>query len=258
MELHAMGIGYRHDADFHISRPNGSGDWLLLIFRTAAFVTDGGVRSEVSRDSVVLYTKNAPQDYGANGGEYVNDWVHFGCGENDIFFERLDIPFNTPVPLQSAAAVENTLWQLKLESVSDTPKSRECCDLLLRLLIAQALSGGKNKPDHPYSESLRRIRAEIYGDPASSRTIEELAALVPLSPSYFQTLYRRQFGVSCYEDVLRAKTGLAKYYLENTAMSVKEIAGLCGFANDEHFMRQFRKRTGMTAIEWRRDSDRIS
>lgn len=249
-----MGIGYRHDADFRISRPTGAGDWLLLIFRTAAFVTVDGVRCEVAPDTVILYTKDAPQDYGAMGIEYVNDWVHFGCGENEIFFERSDIPLNVPMPLQSAAAVENALLQLKQESVSDMPKSRECCDLLLRLLIVQALSGSQSKPEPLYSESLRSIRAEIYGDPAANRTIEGLAALVPLSPSYFQTLYRRQFGVSCYEDVLRAKTGLAKYYLENTAMSVKEIAGLCGFANDVHFMRQFRKRTGRTAAEWRRDA----
>ena len=73
-----------------------------------------------------------------------------------------------------------------------------------------------------------------------------------LSASYFQTLYRAEFGVSCYEDVLRAKTGLAEYYLANTDMQVREIAALCGFENDVHFMRQFRKRTGSTALEYRR------
>ena len=54
------------------------------------------------------------------------------------------------------------------------------------------------------------------------------------------------------EDVLRAKTGLAEYYLANTDMQVREIAALCGFENDVHFMRQFRKRTGSTALEYRR------
>ena len=83
-----------------------------------------------------------------------------------------------------------------------------------------------------------------------------MAARLALSPSYFQTLYRAEFGVSCYEDVLRAKTSLAQYYLANTSMTVRQIAMLCGFENDVHFMRQFRKRTGQTALQYRRSVSR--
>ena len=41
MKLHAMGIGYRHDENFRIFRPEGSGDNLLVIFRTPAFAVVG-------------------------------------------------------------------------------------------------------------------------------------------------------------------------------------------------------------------------
>lgn len=255
MKLHAMGVGYRHDRDFHIIRPDGSGDNLLVVFRTPAFVISGGERADVPADTAVLYSKTAPQDYGAAGIDYVNDWVHFECDENDIFFERLNIPFDTPSPVSSVSGAENALQLLKLESVSDTPKSRECTDLLLRLLIAQTLGGGE-APSAPHSEGLKRLRAEIYGSPSENFTVEGMAERLALSPSYFQTLYRAEFGVSCYEDVLRAKTQLAQYYLANTAMTVREISGLCGFENDVHFMRQFRRRTGMTALEYRRSVSR--
>ena len=229
MKLHAMGIGYHHDKDFHITRPDGSGDDLLVIFRTPAFVTVDGERIEVPPDAAVLYTKTAPQDYGAVGMDYINDWVHFECDENDIFFERLNIKFNAPTPVSSISGAESAL----------------------RLLIAQTL-GGAEVPSAPHSEKLRMLRAEIYGSPSERFTVEGMAARLALSPSYFQTLYRAEFGVSCYEDVLRAKTSLAQYYLANTSISVREIAQLCGFENDVHFMRQFRKRTGQTALEYRR------
>lgn len=255
MKLHAMGIGYHHDKDFHITRPDGSGDNLLVIFRTPAFVTVDGERIEVPPDAAVLYTKTAPQDYGAAGMDYINDWVHFECDENDIFFERLNIRFGVPAPVSSISGAESALRLLKLESVSDTPKSRECTDLLLRLLIAQTL-GGAEVPSAPHSEKLRMLRAEIYGSPSERFSVEGMAARLALSPSYFQTLYRAEFGVSCYEDVLRAKTSLAQYYLANTSMTVREIALLCGFENDVHFMRQFRKRTGQTALEYRRSVSR--
>lgn len=253
MKLHAMGIGYRHDGGLHIVRPEGSGDNLLVIFRTPAFVITGGIRTEVPADTAVLYAQTAPQDYGAVCDDYVNDWVHFECDENDVFFGRLNISFNTPVPVSSMSGAASALQLLKLESVSDTPRSRECTDLLLRLLIAQTLGGGE-PPATPHSEKLKRLRAEIYGAPSERFTVEGMAAKLALSPSYFQTLYRSEFGVSCYEDVLCAKMSLAEYYLENTTMTVREIAGLCGFENDVHFMRLFRKRTGMTALEFRRVS----
>ena len=251
MKLHAMGIGYRHDRDFSISRPAGSGDDLLVIFRTPAFVVSGGERRELAAGSAVLFKKDAPQYYGAVGVDYVNDWVHFECDEADVFFDRLGIRFNEPVSGVPDSA-ESILELLKLESVSDSPKSRECSELLIRLLIAEVFGGSGGEPGSPHSEGLRRLRAEIYGSPAEKYTIEEMAARLSLSPSYFQTLYRAQFGVSCYEDVLRARTGLAEYYLANTGVPVKEIAALCGFDNDVHFMRQFRKRTGLTALGYRR------
>lgn len=255
MELHAMGIGFRHDRWFHIIRPEGSGDNLLLVFRTPAFVIADGERVEVPAETAILYKNTATQDYGAAGVDYVNDWAHFECDENDVFFERLNIPFNVPVPVGSVSGAENAFRLLKLESMSDTPKSRECTDLLLRLLIAQTLGAGET-PSAPHSEGLKRLRAEIYGSPGECYTVENMAARLSLSPSYFQTLYRAEFGVSCYEDVLRAKTELAEYYLANTLMTVREISGLCGFENDVHFMRQFRRRTGMTALEYRRSVSR--
>ncbi len=261
MLLHSMGTNYRHGRDFRIYRPEGSGDNLLLIFRTPAFVTTAGETAIVPADTVMLYAKAAPQNYGAAGEVYINHWVHFECDENDPFFERLNIPFNRPVPLSSAPPAEELLELLRIESVSNTPKSRECTGLLLRLLIAQTLAkcdnGGEN-PGNVHSDGLKRLRAEIYGNPAGKYTVKELARRLSVSPSYFQALYRGEFGVSCYEDVLRAKTGLAQYYLVNTRMTVREISELCGFENDVHFMRQFRQRTGQTALEYRGSAASVS
>lgn len=253
MKIHAMGTGYRHESDFHIVRPNGSGDNLLVIFKTPAFAVADGNRVDVPADTAILYRKNAPQDYGACGVEYINHWIHFECDENDVFFDSLGIVFNRPAPVAEVSAVENLLELLRIESLSDTMKSRECCALLLRLVIAQALAGSGGRCGNPHSGELKRLRAEIYGAPGKRFSISEMAEGLSLSPSYFQTLYRSEFGVSCYEDVLRAKTGLAEYYLSGTTMTVREIAELCGFDNDVHFMRQFRKRTGKTALEYRRN-----
>lgn len=250
MQLHSMGIGYRHDGSFSINRPNGSGDNLLLIFCTPAYVVTDGKREEYPAGSAVLYSKGTPQIYGGTGEEYIDHWVHFDCSENDIFFDKTGVEFDRPLSVPSIADAERVLELLRLESVSGG--GSECVDLLLRLLIAKTAGKGANSPKNHHSDRLRSLRAEIYGNPAGHFTVEELARKIPLSPSYFQTLYKSEFGVSCYEDILAAKTQLAEYYLKNTALSVSAVAELCGYENDVHFMRQFKQRTGKTPLAIRK------
>lgn len=75
MKLHAMGIGYRHDENFRIFRPEGSGDNLLVIFRTPAFAVVGNVRVELPADSAVLYKKPPFR----NTGRLVSSMSTTGC-----------------------------------------------------------------------------------------------------------------------------------------------------------------------------------
>lgn len=72
-----------------------------------------------------------------------------------------------------------------------------------------------------------------------------------LSPSYFQALYKKNFGISCYEDILSAKIRTGQYYLSTTDIAVKEISNLCGYGNEISFMKIFKKRTGLTPSEYR-------
>ena len=251
MTLHAMGIGYPHDGAFNIVRENGSGDNLLLIFKTPAFLVCGGKEIAVAKDSAVLFSKGAPQIYRAAGERYVNHWVHFECAEDDIFFERVGARFNVPVAVPSVSSAESVLELLSAESITSDKNSGECADLLIRLLIAKTVGSAGSAGQSAHSERLRSLRAEIYGNPAGKFTVEQLAKRLMLSPSHFQALYKQEFGTSCYEDVLKAKSELAAYYLLNTTLTVRRIAELCGYDNSVHFMRQFRKRMGITALEYR-------
>lgn len=251
MELHAMGISYRHDEDFCIDRPDGSGDNLLLIFKTPAFVASGNTEIAVSENSAVVYAKGTPQIYGASGGEYVNHWVHFDCDETDIFFERAGICFDRPFSVGSLASAESLLELLSVESVSEDRRAGECADLLLRLLFLKLGTDGTRTAPKPHRDDLQRLRADIYSTPSGRYKIDDSAAKVLLSPSHFQAAYKAEFGVSFGEDVIRARIAAAKRYLKTTSLSVREIAELCGYENDVHFIRQFKKRTGMTATEFR-------
>ena len=238
MKLHSLGMDYHHDKDFHIERPSGSGE---------------SGYTDIPADSAILYSKDYPQYYCAAGEEYINHWIHFDIENGEGFLNRVRLPMNTVFHVSDMASVENIMMQINLENVSENPNKTESLNLYLRLLMAK-LGGADEKSEHTsvHHSSLRSLRAEIYRNPSQKCCISDFAARVSLSPSHFQALYKAEFGVSCYEDVLTARIEMAKYYLINTAFSVSRISELCGYENDVHFIRQFRAREGMTAGEYRR------
>lgn len=255
MKLHDIGLSFSHSSDFRINRCNGSGDNLLLIFKTPAAIKLSGTDEIVTADTAVLYSKGTEQSYGACGEEYINHWLHFDANETDSFYHTIKLPFNKPIQLKNCTVCENVMNEIYLERLSGSAVSETCIDALLRLLLIRISENSpmyaNNLAENHHSQALRKLRAEIYSNTSETVSISSLAGKIGLSPSYFQAVYKSQFGVSCYEDVITARISTAKYYLRSTQLSIKEISALCGCENPEHFMRQFRSRTGKTPSEYR-------
>ncbi|MBQ5316072.1 MAG: helix-turn-helix transcriptional regulator [Oscillospiraceae bacterium] len=255
MRLHSIGIGYRHGRDFEIDRPEGSGDDLMLIFKTPAVLFRDGERIDIAPDTALLYKKGTYQHYAAVGDVYINHFLHMDCCDDDPFHSTTGLPFDTPVKLTDSAEAEDIMQMIVNESLSENGTGEEYTDLLIRLLLmktgrSKAEPGRAHTP--PYFAKLRDIRTEIYSSPANISSVDDMAEMANLSPSYFQRLYKKQFGVSCYEDLINARLRSAEYLLKNTDISVKETAESCGYDNDVVFMRLFRQRKGMTPTEYRR------
>lgn len=256
MYLHRIGMDARHDSNFEINRPNGSGDDLLLIFKTGAVAVIDGKQVDIVPDSALLYSKGEPQFYKACEGSYVDHWIHMDCDRSDELHSVSNLPFNQVVKLTNPAEAEGIMRMLVREQLSELPSRERCIDLLLRMLLIKL--GDSRQTDissavhSPYYSVLLEIRTEIYSNPSRYHTIEQLAHEANLSPSYFQRLYRGQFGISCYEDILSARVLTAQRYLQDTDMTVREIALDCGYENDVVFMRRFKQRTGITPSAYRK------
>ena len=250
--LHNIGLDMHHSADFSIERPGGSGDCLLIIFKTDALLTLDGASITVPPDSAFIYSEGSPQYYRAICGSYVNHFLHFGMEEGDtdsrILFDRLLIP-------RRAGDAEELLRMLSREQLSTSPNKDEYSSMLIKLLLLKVSEQSDEMHStqlNPHAELLDGLRADIYSNPGQFTSVAQLAERVSLSPSHFQQLYRGRFGVSCYEDLLSAKIRTAQYYLSSTALTVREIANLCGYENEVCFMHRFKERTGTAPGAYRK------
>lgn len=88
-----------------------------------------------------------------------------------------------------------------------------------------------------------------YGE---SIAMPALAARAHLSVSQFQREFRRLFGMSPSEYLLRVRLLMARRKLEETSLPASRVALDCGFYDQSHFTRAFRKATGLSPLAYRR------
>jgi transcriptional regulator GlxA family with amidase domain len=89
-------------------------------------------------------------------------------------------------------------------------------------------------------EQRRRIVEYIDDRIHESLTLQTLASVVNLGPCNFMRRFRQSFGISPHAFVVERRVERARGLLQGRAMSVKEVAFTCGFADQSHMTRVFR------------------
>ena len=257
MTIANAACSYIHPATFSINRPSGSNDYMLLVLKTPAYFILNGQRQLAPAHSLIIFKKGTPQHYGAVGQEFANDWIHFDMDEqNEQRFSQLGIPFDTILPLGSSAVFSEFIKSIFCERYSNNAHKDESMALyfeLLLLKLAEKLRADSPRRESPYWNVLSDLRNEIQLSPQKEWTVEQLSQRANLSRSYLQHLYKEFFGVSILTDLLYHRIEHAKYLLLSTDLSVAGVSRSCGYANDVHFMRSFKKATGVTPSKYRQD-----
>ena len=107
--------------------------------------------------------------------------------------------------------------------------------------------------EFPVSQSSAVYPAVSYiaSHPGQMVTMNEMADLCHLSPSYFSRLFTREVGESFTSYVNRQKVEIAKHQLRNTNKSITLIAGELGYVNTSHFINLFKRFEGITPLLYR-------
>lgn len=112
-----------------------------------------------------------------------------------------------------------------------------------------ARNDGNRRPGHPGHPGLsgaaqRRISEFIERNISERFTLSDLADAACMSRFHFARMFRRTFGISPMEYVLRARIERAKPMLLARGPSVADVAATFGFCDQSHFTRSFRRITG--------------
>jgi AraC family transcriptional regulator len=124
---------------------------------------------------------------------------------------------------------------------------------LLRQQIDPRIAGDiPNRNGRLLAWQLRKVRSYVDCHIAERITVADLSALIPLSGAHFSRAFRRTCKESPHAFVVRRRLELAAQYLLETDAPISDIALRCGFADQAHLCRLFRRARGISPASWRR------
>jgi AraC family transcriptional regulator len=125
---------------------------------------------------------------------------------------------------------------------------------LLRSQVAPQPSGedGDDGRARLLAWQARKVLDHIDRNITGRVVVADLCALVQRSEAHFSRSFKRTFGWSPHAFVVRRRIDLAAQYMLDTESPLSDIALECGFVDQAHLCKHFRRVTGESPAAWRR------
>lgn len=89
--------------------------------------------------------------------------------------------------------------------------------------------------------------------PATRFTVNHLASLVNLSPSRLRHLFKIETGKALKKCVVESRLEPGRRFLENTPLSIKQVAAKLGYFHESQFVRDFKRMYQVSPAQYRRE-----
>ena len=99
---------------------------------------------------------------------------------------------------------------------------------------------------------VRRVTEYVRENLSSALSLAEIAGVVNVSPFHFARLWKRATGETPHQFVIGCRVEAAKRLLRRDDLSVGQVAGSVGFAQQSHLAGHFKRATGFSPTAFRR------
>ncbi len=121
--------------------------------------------------------------------------------------------------------------------------------------LTPPLADSTSAEEAPAVEKNHKLLLQVQGylaeHYAQDISLEVVAELLDFSPYYLSKLFKTTFGTSFIDYLTELRLSAAKELLADPSYSAKEIGERVGYPNSNYFNKLFKKKTGLTPIEYR-------
>jgi AraC-like DNA-binding protein len=171
----------------------------------------------------------------------------------DVSGKALDIPY-FPEPVIYDPTLARALAQLHA-TLATSPSNLERESLFIWTLAHLIRRHARTRPGPLLRATehvpMLRVRAYLEEHFTENVSLEELAALVNLSPFYLLRIFRETVGLPPHSYLTQLRISHAKRLI-GSSMSLAEVAAAVGFSDQSHLNRHFKALVGVTPGQYAR------
>ena len=208
-------------------------------------VRQGGQTVRLPKGQGLLMDCRTPQSYGTSPGHghWYHLWAHIDGPGVELAGQTLGLPRLVPatVPLSHLQPHFDVLFsRLQTESMGNATRIGLAVHALVAELMLAAQETGPIAEDDPVHLSTAYIEQHF----AEKVSVDDLARVAAVSPSYLIRLFKRQLGTTPHDYLLRYRISRAKELLAETTLTSAAIAQQVGFASESNFSYRFTQMVG--------------
>jgi len=162
------------------------------------------------------------------------------------------------IPLEHRPEINDLLSLIIKENSANTPLAK-CMkklyfqQLIITLLRCNATEHVITKADIKLADfSIDKAMKYINSNYQTSITLDSLAKMLNLNPSYFSLKFKNVNGIGFKEYLINVRINHSEKLLLETKKSITDIALECGFDSSNYFGDAFRKKRGISPSEFRK------
>ena len=177
-------------------------------------------------------------------------WVNFNGDVAQNWRKRHLLNAERPLVARNMPFTLEDLFETLIESSKENSAPTRLLAGLCHGILGCAISSSGLHEAVGHEQRIRSV-AEYIHHHSQKVNLAELATRFGMSYSTLQRLFKEYLGVTPSQYLAQERLRLAKKYLIETALPLKEIAEALDFSSEFYFMQVFKRLTGMTPTQWR-------
>lgn len=175
---------------------------------------------------------------------------------NSMNFEVTLIRFvNNLIQLEQLIGVEVLLTQdnyALYHRLLDMRNPEEIERMLVEEVIQPMVRSMKEKTNQQFRCISDKIAAIIRAEYDQDLSLEMIGERLHYNPNYLSSIFKKEFGTTFSEYLMSYRLDIAKKWLVETDMTIKDIAERLQYHNPQNFIRSFRKKEDITPGSYRK------
>lgn len=259
--LEMAGVSYC-DGSYRMSRWESKETVIEYIVEGTGYLNVNGEHYTASAGQVYILRKRTTHTYWSDGKKpWVKIFFNFRGTLAERILDEYQLGGKNKVVLNGEGLEQD--FRDMLEHVSDgTIVQSERFDraavdflqLITKLSKIDKMRNNSNGDLMSVEDEMNTLIEYITLNPKRIVSNQELADAIFRSKDYVIKRFSTNFGVTPYEYQIQQKIFSAKNMLENTKLSVKEVASAVGYDDQHYFSYMFKKRCGLSPTQYRKKS----